>query len=122
MYLAPFDFVIKHRSGITNPADAPSRRPDYEGDAGPQTELLTPLQQKLVTVEALAQCLRPRMARLPGEPLGATAQRARCKCAFPSRAFAAAACIQEAVEAEESAGDLWTLFERLQNEDPETQV
>jgi len=25
MYLAPFDFVIKHRSGITNPADAPSR-------------------------------------------------------------------------------------------------
>ncbi|EED18398.1 gag/polymerase/env polyprotein, putative [Talaromyces stipitatus ATCC 10500] len=28
-YLTPYDFVIKWRSGSTNPADAPSRRPDY---------------------------------------------------------------------------------------------
>jgi hypothetical protein len=28
--LARFDFVIQHRSGKSNPADAPSRRPDYE--------------------------------------------------------------------------------------------
>jgi len=27
--LAPYDFVIKHQPGKRNPADAPSRRPDY---------------------------------------------------------------------------------------------
>lgn len=47
MYLAPFEFVIKHRPGKSNPADAPSRRPDYEGSLGTQTELLNPLQKKM---------------------------------------------------------------------------
>ena len=27
--LAAYDFVISYRAGKTNPADAPSRRPDY---------------------------------------------------------------------------------------------
>ena len=30
-YLTPYDFKIKYRTGSTNPADAPSRRPDYMG-------------------------------------------------------------------------------------------
>jgi len=32
MYLAGFDFSIKHQAGKRNLADAPSRRPDYAGD------------------------------------------------------------------------------------------
>jgi hypothetical protein len=28
--LARFDFIIEHRPEKTNPADAPSRRPDYK--------------------------------------------------------------------------------------------
>jgi len=46
--LATFDFEIKHRSGKTNPADAPSRRPDYEPSESPiDTQLLPSLQAKL---------------------------------------------------------------------------
>jgi hypothetical protein len=29
VYLTPYDFIIKHRPGLLNPADGPSRRPDY---------------------------------------------------------------------------------------------
>jgi len=29
VYLTPYDFIIYHRPGSQNPADAPSRRPDY---------------------------------------------------------------------------------------------
>lgn len=32
--LAAFDFVIRHRPGKKDPADAPSRRPDYEPKEG----------------------------------------------------------------------------------------
>ena len=35
MYLSPFDFEIRHQPGKKNPADAPSRRPDYEPPAEP---------------------------------------------------------------------------------------
>lgn len=31
--LSKFDFAISHRSGVTNPADGPSRRPDYIAEA-----------------------------------------------------------------------------------------
>ena len=34
--LAAYDFIIKHRAGKTNPADAPSRRP--LGAGGPPEE------------------------------------------------------------------------------------
>src|SRR5271155_1579727 len=43
VYLTPYDFVIKHRPGILNPADGPSRRPDYKAQGEPglvQKELL----------------------------------------------------------------------------------
>ena len=45
--LAAFDFEIFHRAGKTNPADAPSRRPDYEGPSPLNTQLLPTLQNKL---------------------------------------------------------------------------
>ena len=45
--LAAFDFEIFHRSGKTNPADGPSRRPDYEGVSPNKTTLLPTLQNKL---------------------------------------------------------------------------
>src|SRR5436190_2712438 len=43
VYLTPYDFVIKHRPGILNPADGPSRWPDYKAQGEPglvQKELL----------------------------------------------------------------------------------
>jgi transposase InsO family protein len=36
MYLAGYDFEIHYRKGTANPADAPSRRPDYDESDGPQ--------------------------------------------------------------------------------------
>jgi len=32
IYLAGFDFSIKHQAGKQNPADTPSKKPDYTGD------------------------------------------------------------------------------------------
>jgi transposase InsO family protein len=49
MYLAGFDFEIKHMAGKRNPADAPSRRPDYAPQSEPfhdSLPLIT-LQRKL---------------------------------------------------------------------------
>ena len=49
--LAAVDFDIFHRPGKTNPADPPSRRPDYEG-VSPQAKTMLPtLQRKLDLVE-----------------------------------------------------------------------
>ena len=45
--LAAYDFEIFHRAGKLNPADAPSRRPDYEGASPLNTKLLPTLQNKL---------------------------------------------------------------------------
>ena len=49
--LATYDFVITHRSGISNPADPPSRRPDYEGESQALHTLLPTLQSKLALTE-----------------------------------------------------------------------
>ena len=54
MRLASFDFVISHRPGKTNPADAPSRRPDYyEGENIELQRLLPTLQRKLQMIGSL---------------------------------------------------------------------
>lgn len=45
--LAAYDFEIFHRAGKLNPADPPSRRPDYEGASPLNTKLLPTLQNKL---------------------------------------------------------------------------
>jgi hypothetical protein len=51
MALCPYDFVVKHRPGVSNPADGPSRRPDYEAEVSMGGEaaraLLPTLQKKL---------------------------------------------------------------------------
>jgi len=46
-FLAAFDFEIEHRPGKTNPADAPSRRPDYASAADASSGLIPTLQAKL---------------------------------------------------------------------------
>jgi hypothetical protein len=46
MDLSAFDFEIKYRPGKTNPADAPSRRPDYAGDPPVGIEDILPTFQK----------------------------------------------------------------------------
>ena len=53
MKLSMYDFEISHRSGKTNPADAPSRRPDYAGENRSLSKLLPTLQQKLAVVATL---------------------------------------------------------------------
>jgi transposase InsO family protein len=46
-FLASFDFEIEHRTGRTNPADAPSRRPDYASVEDTSSGLIPTLQSKL---------------------------------------------------------------------------
>ena len=47
IFLAAFDFEVEHRAGKTNPADGPSRRPDYWTENTLQTTLLPTLKRKL---------------------------------------------------------------------------
>lgn len=54
MKLSPYDFLISHRPGKTNPADAPSRRPDYKGENESINRLLSTLQQKLARIKSLS--------------------------------------------------------------------
>src|SRR6266536_3895136 len=62
IYLTPYDFIIRHRPGSLNPADGPSRRPDFPGQAREipslvQTDLLA---SKLVGADSdLLEAARP---------------------------------------------------------------
>lgn len=48
MYLAGFDFTIKHQPGKRNPADGPSRRPDYhDEDSSSHMRWLPTIQNKM---------------------------------------------------------------------------
>ena len=40
IHLTPYDFVIRHRPGLLNPADGPSRRPDYMAKAQREPSLV----------------------------------------------------------------------------------
>ena len=53
MFLSPFDFVIRHRAGKTNPADGPSRRTNSGLGDALGAELLTPLRERIVTEEGV---------------------------------------------------------------------
>ena len=54
MKLAAYDFTILHRPGKTNPADGPSRRPDYMEQANRSLNGLLPtLQAKLTLLESV---------------------------------------------------------------------
>ena len=48
VYLTPYDFIIKHRPGLLNPADGPSRRPDYQAQIEPSRVQKDILASKLV--------------------------------------------------------------------------
>jgi transposase InsO family protein len=47
MILSAYDFVISHRAGKLNPADAPSRRPDYDDGVKAANRMLPTLFSKL---------------------------------------------------------------------------
>ena len=47
MALAPYNFIVHHLPGKSNPADAPSRRPDYASVTQEINGLLPVLQKKL---------------------------------------------------------------------------
>ncbi|KAF4332523.1 gag polymerase env poly [Fusarium beomiforme] len=66
LYLTPYDFIIRHRAGKTNPADAPSRKPEYEGETPPNQELLPGLQAKLAKIQAITRSKRQQPPQ--GEP------------------------------------------------------
>jgi len=72
-FLAAFDFNIEHRSGKSNPADGPSRRPDYEGGPPATRHLLPTLQAKLAVLEdnpaTTAVVGRVRISSSTQEPL-----------------------------------------------------
>lgn len=53
LVLATYDFIIQYRSGITNPANAPLRRPDYVDESQVENLLLI-LQWKLVRVTLIS--------------------------------------------------------------------
>ncbi len=48
VYLTPYDFIIKHRPGLLNPADGPSRRPDYKAQQEPSLVQKDLLAKRLV--------------------------------------------------------------------------
>jgi hypothetical protein len=52
VYLTPYDFVIKHRPGLLNPADGPSRRPDYKAQGEPSLVQKDLLASRLVESNA----------------------------------------------------------------------
>lgn len=58
MLLAGFDFEVHHQAGKTNPADGPSRRPDYYTESDAVNSLLPTLQRKvrLSTDKTLPEC------------------------------------------------------------------
>ena len=75
IYLAPYNF-IKHRAGKLNPADAPSRRPDYEGEPVANTELL-PVLEKRIQVQPILRSRKHDKTSLPEETSGALDQSRR---------------------------------------------
>lgn len=66
VYLTPYDFIIKHRPGISNPADGPSRRPDYMETAQKEPPLFQRdlLAQRLVGSKSILQKAEEPRARI----------------------------------------------------------
>lgn len=64
--LSAFDFEIQHRSGVTNPADGLSRRPDYVVEDSRVDDVLPTLGKKLGLISQLSATTRQRIAKLEG--------------------------------------------------------
>ena len=52
MFLAPFDFEIRYQAGKRNPADALSRRPDYDDDRDLEDGYLPTLKAKIARAKS----------------------------------------------------------------------
>lgn len=133
--LTPFDFVIKHRAGKTNPADGPSRRWLPEAH---EVDLISPLRQRMagdsqtpdhrsarvqsLTVEDLTSWI-PRFEEDEGgdESIGRIDWEELGRARLVPRAQVQTACASEKAYRAEAGEDLKELVERLQNGDLETQ-
>ena len=70
IYLTPYDFIIRHRPGLLNPADGPSRRPDYLAQKGPSPEQDNLLASRLVGSNSdLSKAVKLSKAAGPDLPL-----------------------------------------------------
>jgi hypothetical protein len=67
----PYDFQIFYQKGILNPADGPSRRPDYLADTEevnqmPVSQLLPALLARIAHQELEKQSSKPKMGSTKG--------------------------------------------------------
>src|SRR6266849_3663256 len=70
IYLTPYDFIIRHRPGLLNPADGPSRRPDYLAQKGPSLKQDNLLASRLVGSNSdLSKAVKLSKAAGPDLPL-----------------------------------------------------
>lgn len=148
MFLIPFDFIIKHRTGKSNPADGPSRKSGKILERTPDTELTLPFTQRFASVESLQvkDLLQKKTQFEPGETPSQKSSELNTRIAmspgdhrvgietadwavweelnrdrFVPRSQVQRACISEKVYAAEVQEDLRDLIKRIQSEDPETQ-
>jgi hypothetical protein len=142
LYLSSFDFTIKHQPGKRNPADGPSRRPDYNERELVRQEILAALQQKMAHVRQLGVAWReadPR-AQSPRAVTGCVPERERSLDAgspksglagdeewtFPlqyiTRTYARACAAREPRLEDAPLEPLHALITRMQAKDGETQL
>ena len=83
IYLTPYDFIIRHRPGLLNPADGPSRRPDFlrRSQKVPSLDQTDLLASRLVGADSDP----PRAARPNSEALCDIAKCQLCKVARRAR-------------------------------------
>jgi transposase InsO family protein len=103
--LAPYDFTIHYRKGKLNPADGPSRRPDYVDEEGPDTvvsRLMPTLANKLATASRGAD---EQVSDVGADPLTVDLIRAlSLQAVTRSEARRAARALPGSQEAEPAAG------------------
>ena len=98
VFLASFDFNMFHRQGTKNPADGPSRRPDYFTENTQVTTLLPTLQAKLaivanIAVEKASGAMGSTTEEISGIADETSADRT-CNAALPNPVAGATGCIQ----------------------------
>jgi hypothetical protein len=119
MTLAPFDFVILHQPGKRNPADPPSRRPDYTTNREDNLMLLPTLQRKLAVADALEQSNDKTPRVLAGEVFAARRPRERKVLAQAVGRRAARQAAEAEAPFEKPTAMLKDLIKQVQGNDPE---